>query len=569
MGTISGGQLTVDALLEKRVEKIFSVSGGHIFPLYDFAESSPIEMFVTRHEQAAVFMAEAWARMTRRPGTALVTAGPGFGNALTAIANAKLANSPLVLISGVVGLNSNERLDLQDMRQLPVIEPLVKKAFCCHKTERIPEYIDMAYRIASSDCPGPVYLEIPVDVWNTEVETECVKKINTVTQSRPADLENAKTLVEWIEEAEKPILIAGSGTYYSGAEKEFTQLIEKCGAPGFTCALGRGAIPDTHPLCFESSVMIRPGASADAVTTADLIVLLGNRISLYYASGDFFNPETKIVQVDIKEEEIGRNRTVDLGIVSDIKALLKEVNGIIDDKGAGESLKGKFEPWIQFLKEKEKYKKDMAMFDWKSTDSPPHHMRICAEVDSFMDRNDDIVVSDGGDTQVWMSMTRTVRQTGHYLESGLFGCLGVGLPYAQAAQLLYPDKRVCLVTGDGSIGFNFMEFETCIRKKLPVVVVICNDKQWGMIRHAQEIKLGRVIKEGVDIGMVNYHKAVEALGGRGVLVEDPDDIAPALEEAFASGVTTCINAMADPTPISPGSLALAMIGGMDVSKFME
>ena len=166
-------------------------------------------------------------------------------------------------------------------------------------------------------------------------------------------------------------------------------------------------------------------------------------------------------------------------------------------------------------------------------------------------------------------MTRTVRKTGHYLESGLFGCLGVGLPYAQAAQLLYPDKRVCLVTGDGSIGFNFMEFETCIRKKLPVVVVICNDKQWGMIRHAQEIKLGRVIKEGVDIGMVNYHKAVEALGGRGVLVEDPDDIAPALEEAFASGVTTCINVMADPTPISPGSLALAMIGGVDVSKFME
>ncbi|MCP4665475.1 MAG: thiamine pyrophosphate-binding protein, partial [Deltaproteobacteria bacterium] len=470
---------------------------------------------------------------------------------------------------GVVGLNSNEKLDLQDMRQLPVIEPLVKKAFCCQRTERIHEYIDMSYRIASSGCPGPVYLEIPIDVWNGEVDESSVKKVHTVTDANPVDLEKTNRFIELLENAEKPMVIGGSGSYYSGAEKEFAEFIEKTGSPGFTSALGRGLIADTHPLCFESSTLIRPGAAFDALVAADMIILLGNRISLYYAHGEVFNPEAKIVQVDIAQEEIGRNCSVDLGIVSDIKAFMAEACRIIDKKGIAESLKSTFSPWIEFLKEKEKYQKDMAGLNWESSNTPIHHMRICSEIDKFMDRRDDIVVSDGGDTQVWMSMTRTMKQSGHYLESGIFGCLGVGLPYAQAAKLLYPDKRVCLVTGDGSIGFNFMEFETCIRKNLPVVVVICNDKQWGMIRHAQEVKLGRCIKEGCEIGMVDYHKAVEAFGGHGSLVENPDDIPGALEEAFASGVVSCINIITDPVPISPGSLALAQMGGFDVSKFME
>lgn len=211
MGMISGGQLTVDALLGKGVRKIFSLSGGHIFPLYEYAEGSPLEIFTTRHEQAAVFMAEAWGRLTRKPGFALVTAGPGFSNSISAMANAQMANSPVVLIAGVVGLKAYEKLDLQDMRQLPVIEPLVKKALVCQKTERIPEFIDMAYRIAISGCPGPVYLELPVDVWNDQADEKMVKRTNTLTESRGVDLEKTRILLEMLEKAEKPIFIAGSG----------------------------------------------------------------------------------------------------------------------------------------------------------------------------------------------------------------------------------------------------------------------------------------------------------------------------------------------------------------------
>jgi acetolactate synthase-1/2/3 large subunit len=566
---ISGGQLAVEALLEKGVTKVFSLSGGHINPLYEAAEGSALEIFTTRHEQASVFMAEAWGMLTRKPGVALVTAGPGFSNSISAIANAQMANTPLLLISGVVGLKANEKLDLQDMRQLPVIEPLVKKTLRCQKTERIAEFIDMAYRTAASGRPGPVYLELPIDVWAAKVDESSVKRVNTVTESRAVDLEKAEELLKMLGAVEKPVFIAGSGAYYSGAEKEMVEFIEKSGAPGFTSSMGRGVIPDTHALCFEAASSIRPGAASDALTGADLIVLLGNRISLYYAYGDMLNPKAKLVQVDIQPEEIGRNRTIHLGIHSDIKALLAALNRMISAKGNSSALRQRFAPWVEYLKVKEKEKKSFGALVWESKAAPAHHMRICAEVNRFMGREDDLVVSDGGDTRVWMSMTRTARRSGHYLDAGLFGCLGCGLPYAHAAKLLYPQKRVCLITGDGSIGFNFMEFETAIRKKLPVVTVICNDQQWGMIRHSQEVKLGRYIKEGTEIGMVNYHKAVEALGGKGILVENPDDIRPALEEAFKANVPVCINVMTDPKPISPGSIALAMIGGVDVSKFFK
>jgi acetolactate synthase-1/2/3 large subunit len=543
------------------VEVIFTLSGGHITPIYQHLEHSPIKIFDTRHEQSAVFMAEAWGRMTRTPGTAMVTAGPGFTNSLTAIANARLANSPLVLISGCVGIECIEKLDLQDMRQAPVIEPMVKKALVCHKTERIPEFIDLAYRTAVSGRPGPVYLELPVDILNAQVDSNTVKTPHTVHQSHPVDGDQCAQIIEMLRQASRPIIIAGSGTWYAQAGKELITFIEKTGLPVFTSSLGRGTIPDTHPLCFESSLAIRPGAALFANMSTDLILFLGTRLSLFYIFGDIFNKEAKIIQVDIEAEEIGRNRTVDLAVVSDVQAVLTVCNRLVEEKNLASEFKTKFSEWVATLQKGGEDGKGLFKAQWESPQTPIHPLRLAAEINHFMDREDDIVVADGGDTQVWMGMTRTLRQPGHYLDSGLYGCLGVGLPYANAAKTLYPQKRVCLIIGDGSVGFNFMEFETAIRKNLPIVAVISNDLGWGMIRHSQELKIGHAIQEGTYIGRVDYHKMVEALGGKGVLVEKPEDIRPALEEAFASGKTTCINVMTDPTTISPGSVALANLGG--------
>jgi acetolactate synthase-1/2/3 large subunit len=543
------------------VEVIFTLSGGHITPIYQHLEHSPIKIFDTRHEQSAVFMAEAWGRMTRTPGTAMVTAGPGFTNSLTAIANARLANSPLVLISGCVGIECIEKLDLQDMRQAPVIEPIVKKALVCHKTERIPEFIDLAYRTAVSGRPGPVYLELPVDILNAQVDSNTVKTPHTVHQSHPVDGDQCAQIIEMLRQASRPIIIAGSGTWYAQAGKELITFIEKTGLPVFTSSLGRGTIPDTHPLCFESSLAIRPGAALFANMSTDLILFLGTRLSLFYIFGDIFNKEAKLIQVDIEAEEIGRNRSVDLAVVSDVQAVLTVCTRLVEEKNLASEFQNKLSDWVATLRKSGEDGKGLFKAQWESPQTPIHPLRLAAEINHFMDREDDIVVADGGDTQVWMGMTRTLRQPGHYLDSGLYGCLGVGLPYANAAKTLYPQKRVCLIIGDGSVGFNFMEFETAIRKNLPIVVVISNDLGWGMIRHSQELKIGHAIQDGTFIGKVDYHKMVEALGGKGVLVEKPEDIRPALEEAFASGKTTCINVMTDPTTISPGSVALANLGG--------
>ena len=224
-----------------------------------------------------------------------------------------------------------------------------------------------------------------------------------------------------------------------------------------------------------------------------------------------------------------------------------------------------FTPWVETVRAADASGKAQAKPMWENPNVPIHPMRLVKELNDFMNREDDIVVADGGDTATWMGMTRTVRRAGHYLDYGLYGCLAVGIPYANAAKLRNPDKRVLLVIGDGSVGFNFMEFHTAIRHGLPIVAVVANDTLWGMIAHSQQLRLGHAIKEGTELGHVRYEKLVEQLGGFGAYVEKPEDIRPALEAAFKSGKTACVNVMVDPSVISPGSEALANLGGYKAS----
>ncbi len=557
--TITGGQLVAQALIQRKVDIIFSLSGGHITPIYQYLEGSDVKIFDTRHEQSALFMAEAWGKLTRKPGVAMVTAGPGFTNALTGVASAYFSNTPLVLIAGCVGLDNKEKLDLQDMPQEAVIKPMVKKTLVCQKPERVNEYVDMAFRIAQSGRPGPVYLEFPIDVLNTPVQKNAVKYTSTSVGSHPADPVKAAELIKMIKNARMPVVIAGTGAWQSNAASELKEFIEKTGMPLFTSLSGRGVVSDDHPLCFEGAVAIRPGCGFSAYIETDLIVILGSRICLYYLFGDIFNPAAKLVQVDIEPEEIGRNRTVDLPVVSDVKGFLKDCNQLLNDEPVHE-LKLKFAPWIEKLTFAHKESKAAAQKDWQSENIPIHPLRLASEINEFMNQKTDIVVADGGDTTTWMGMTRTMTHPGRYLDYGIYGSLAVGLPYANAAKLLNPDSRVCLITGDGSVGFNFMEFETAIRKNLSIVVVICNDLGWGMIRHSQELRIGHAIENGTFIGRVDYHKMVEAIGGKGFFVEDPKDIKPALKAAFACQKVCCINVMTDPTAVSPASMMLANVG---------
>jgi len=555
----SGGEAAARALIEHGVDTIFTLSGGHLNPIYAHLENTDVRLFDTRHEQAAVWMADAYGRFTRDPGVALVTAGPGFTNALTPIASAAMAGTPLVLIAGSVGINMAEKLDLQDMRQAPVIEPMVKKALVCQLPSRIPEFIDIAFREACRGRPGPVYLELPIDVLNARPVGPVDVTVSSQT-ARPVDIGSVAELHRLLAESERPMIIAGSGAWYSDAGASLTELVETAGLPIFTSANGRGVVSDLHHCCFGGSIAIRPGASAYAGMMTDLVVLLGSRLNLFTLFGGVFNPDATIVQADIRAEEIGRNRVVDLPIVGDIRAVADELGRVIAREGTADDLTARFAPWMSELRQEEEKGTAGAHAQWTCPDSPVHPMRLAREVDAYLDRDDDILVTDGGDATTWIGMTRTIRQAGHYLDYGLFGSLGGGVPYANAAKFLYPDSRVVLFTGDGSLGFNFMEFERAITKQLPIVVVVSNDLGWGMIRHSQEVKLGRSFESVVELGAIRYDRFVEAMGGKGFFVENPDDIGAALDAAFASGTTSLINVMTDPTTVSPGSVALANVG---------
>jgi acetolactate synthase-1/2/3 large subunit len=376
------------------------------------------------------------------------------------------------------------------------------------------------------------------------------------------DPDRARQTLDALAASKRPIVIAGSGAYYSGAGEELLAFMEKSGVPVFTASQGRGLVPDTHPLCFQASLIIRPGAASYALNNTDLVVLLGNRISMFYGCGQLFCSGAKFVQVDIDPAELGRNRTIDIPVVSDVKSFLAECLRAMD---AGSPVSAAaFAPWIAELRGVQEQGRNFGRASAESSAVPIHPFRLASEIDRYMDREDDIVVGDGGDTQVWMSMARTAVKEGHYLESGIYGCLGLGIPYAIAAKILYPDKRVLNIIGDGSVGFNFMEFETAIRKKIPVVIVINNDLGWGMIRHSQRLKLGSPLDEGTELGRVEYHRIVESMGGLGILVEKPDEIIPALDRAFASGKTACVNVMTDPAAIGPGAMALAMVSGYKI-----
>lgn len=555
MAEVHGGQMVIRALHEEGVSQIFGICGGHIAPIYDAMIDSDISLISTRHEQAAVMMAEATGRLSGQPGVALVTAGPGFTNAITGIADAKLANVPLVVIAGSVATNMEDRLDLQDLNQIDIVKPLVKWARRVIDPERIPEALHEAFKQARMGSPGPVYIEVPADILSTKVDEAKVKWGKPVIPAKPAaDPESVRQVIELLKKSQRPVLIAGSGVWYSRASDQLKRFAETTGVPTMTTSLGKGCLPDNHPMCCGPSLAIRPGAAMAALTQTDLLILVGTRISLFFLYGKIFNPAAKLVMINIDSGEMGRNRPADVPVVADAGVALTQLAD-----AAGGIKPEMYAPWRETLKKAHDSAMQFFAPQVANNNIPIHPLRLCKELDDFL-TDDDILVLDGGDTQIWMNMVRTNNRPGKTLESGLFGCLGVGLPFAIAAKLANPDKRVFIIIGDGSIGFNFMEMHTALLKNLPIVVVVNNDHGWGMVRHSQMLAYGKERCFGVELGDVPYHKLAEALGAWAAEVKRPEEIRPALEKAVASGKLALINVQTQPGVISPGSMALASIG---------
>jgi len=536
-----GGDLVAWGLKEEGVEYIFGLSGGHVNSIFDASIDFGIKIIDTRHEQAAVHMAEGWARFTRKPGVAVVTAGPGAVNAFPGVAVALQSGSPVVVISGRSSIERRDIGAMQDMDHIEVMHPVTKWARSVLKTSRIPEYVCAAFRQAQSGRPGPVFLEIPIDVVDGNVPNEEVVWPKCYrTEHRPyGDPQAIEKAAELLRNAKRPVIIAGGGAWWSGAEKELRALVEETNIPFYTRSMARGIIPDDHPL--------GGGLFPAGLTQADVALVVGTRLdwTIAYGRPPIFHPDIRVIQVDIEPEEIGKNRPVDVGIPGDARAVLSQLR---------QSLQGKVktsDDWAKTIKAMMSGIRTQFAGDVRKEGSPVHPARLAREVREVLAR-DAFLVVDGGDIAVFANILLDAYGPGSLMWVGAFGQLGVGIPYAIAAKLAYPQRQVAVLSGDGSFGFSLMEIDTAVRHHIPIVCVVSNDGGWGQIRREQIKKYGRERVIGSNLGVRPYHKIVEAMGGYGEMVERTEDVNGAVERAFASGLPACVNVETDREPKFPG-----------------
>src|SRR5918996_747155 len=528
-----GGHLAAAVLKREGVEQLFTLSGGHIAPIYDGCAAEGIRIVDFRHEQAAAHAADGWARVTGRPGVAAVTAGPGVTDSVTGIANGFYADSPFMMVGGKSPLAELEMGSLQEMDHVSLVRSITKWARTCWETRRIADYVTEGMRVATSGRQGPVFLDIPLDVqfnvWPSGVEVPEGYR----TEARPlGDPDVVRRAARMLVEAEHPVVFAGAGVRWAEAHEALAALADALKAPVFLNSLGRGCLPPDHTSFFSA-------ARKYALGKADVVLALGVDWDFRLGFGrKGMSESVRVIQVDVDAVHIGRNRPVDVGIVGDPGRVIAQLL----DAGVGNAE----EPaWTAEVRDEERRLAEEARAGMESDAVPIHPQRFAREIRDFLDP-DAVVVGDGGDIVGLSASIIHAHAPGHWLDPGPFGCLGVGPSFAMAAKLAKPDKQVMIVYGDGSFGLNAMEYESAIRQDIPFVGVIGNDGAWGQIRVAQEALYGSA-PASVLSREAGYHRMVEGLGGHGELVTEPGEIRPALGRAFESGVPACVNVLVDPS----------------------
>jgi acetolactate synthase-1/2/3 large subunit len=534
MQFLHGGELVARALKAQGVSSIYTLCGGHIAPIYDGCLNNNISIIDFRHEQAAAHAADAHARLTRNIGVAIVTAGPGVTDAVTGVANAYQARSPMLLIGGAAPLSTKGMGALQEIPQTDMFKTFTKASFTIEKTEDIPARFAEAYKLALSGRPGPVFIELPFDVLFNAIDPLPIPDRVTITPIAP-EVGALSRIFDLLRAAHKPVIIAGTQVYWDEAHTALRELAEQTGIPVFTNGAGRGTLPMDHPNCLKA-------ARSAATRQADVIVLIGTPLDfrLKYGREDW-NRDAKLIQIENDPAELNHNRTADVALECNARLLLEALS---------EGLQGvRYDDWLATLRAEENRRLSKQHGWMENDDVPVNHFRFAAEIDRMIDENT-IVIGDGGDIISACAKVINITQPGQWLDPGPLGCLGVGVPFAIAAQHLYPDKRVLIINGDGAFGLNGFEFDTAVRFNLPIVSIVGNDAGWGQIRTPALNMLGERGRVATSLAPTRYDQVVAALGGYGEQVENPADIAPALQRAFASGRPACINVPLDPEGMS-------------------
>ena len=546
MAFVHGGRLVAQALKRHGTTHLFTLCGGHIQAIYDGCLDEGIRVVDVRHEQTAGHAADGYARVTGRPGVCAVTAGPGVTDVVTAVANAQRAQIPLVCIGGAGPKALCDMGSLQDMDHVALMRPITKWSVQVPEMRRIAEYIDAAFRVAQSNVPGPVFLEMPLDLlMNMHDDAELPATRPLEEPPRPAADPRAVTkAAELLKKAQRPCFLVGSQVRWSPSRDRLAAVLERFGAPVFLNGMARGTLPHAHPLLFSRSRRF-------ALSQADVVFVLGTPFDFRvdYGRSPTWNEGAKIVQIDLDGAELGRNRRVDVPIHGD--------SGIVLEQLARElgSEKLAFADWVSAVRGDEDKRRAKMQVEIESNDSPPNPLRVCHELGKRLQPND-IVIGDGGDFVATAAYVLKLQHPQLWMDPGPLGTLGVGPGYAMAAKLARPDANVVLVYGDGSFGLHGIEFEAMARQGIPVIALIGNDAGWTQIRRGQVEIYGNERAVATALEYTRYEKIVEACGGLGFWVEKIEDLGPALDAAFASKKPACINVKIAKSDFRKGAISV-------------
>ncbi|MGI8507574.1 MAG: acetolactate synthase [Solirubrobacteraceae bacterium] len=538
-----GGRLIARALRAQGVSKLFTLSGGHLFSIYDGCRSEGIEIVDVRHEQTAAFAAEGWAKVTRSLGVCALTAGPGVTNGISAIASARENHSPVLVLGGRAPSFRWGQGSLQEIDHVPFVAPLVKLAATPDGTAEIPELLGRAMHEALTPHTGPTFLDFSLDHVFMEADAPApAKPLTEPWLGAGADSNQIDRAAGLLRGAERPVIMAGTGLYWRRGEEQLRALAEELRVPVFLNGLGRGCLPADHELFFSRARSVGLGQ-------ADVALVIGVPLDFRLGFGAAFAPEADVIAIDVAEPERAHPREVSAGLYGALPATLAALR-----TGGGARLAGR-EDWVSSLWAIEQEKRDGEAADLADPRAPLHPMRIYGELAQMLDR-DAIVIGDGGDFVSFAGRVVDSYRPGCWLDPGPFGCLGSGPGYALAAKLAHPDRQVVLLLGDGAFGFSGIEFDTLARHGVAVVGVIGNNGIWALEKHPMEFLYGYSVAADLR-PETRYDEMVKALGCHGELVREPGELRPALERAFAAGGPALVNVLTDPSVAYPRRANLA------------
>ena len=539
--TLHGGRLVAKRLRAAGVSKLFSLSGGHLFSIYDGCREEGIDIVDVRHEQSAAFAAEGWAKATRRIGVCALTAGPGVTNGMSALASAQANGSPMLVLGGRAPAGRWGMGSLQEIDHVPFVAPLTKLARTADATAAIPGLIDEAIATALEPPTGPTFLDFPLDHVFTEAPVAEAEPPPVFDPLAAGPAEGVERAAELLRRAERPVAMAGTGLYWAHGERALQRLCEELRIPVFLNGLARGCVPADHELFFSR-------ARGTALKEADVAVVIGVPMDFRLGFGGSFGEKAQIVVVGSAAPERPHPRPVAAELYGGVSATLEALCA------AGTGGADRME-WLGSLREVENERRAAEHSELSDPRAPLHPMRVYGELAQVLDR-DAIVIGDGGDFVSYAGRMVETYEPGCWMDPGPYGCLGSGPGYAMAAKLARPDRQVCLLLGDGAFGFSGLEFDTMVRHGIPVVGVLGNNGIWALEKHPMEFLYGYSVAADLQPGL-RYDRVVEALGGHGELVERPDELRPALERAFASGRPALVNVLTDPGVAYPRKSNLA------------